>query len=55
MSMFMRLLQDERGATAIEYAFIAASIFVVIVAAVASIGTSLTAIFTSVNAGFGAN
>jgi pilus assembly protein Flp/PilA len=55
MSMFLRFLQDERGATAIEYALIAGSIFLVIVAAVASIGSSLSTIFTSVSAGFGSN
>jgi pilus assembly protein Flp/PilA len=53
MSMFLRFLQDERGATAIEYALIAGSIFLVIV--VASIGSSLSPIFTSVAAGIGSN
>jgi pilus assembly protein Flp/PilA len=53
--MFMRFLQDERGATAIEYAIIAGSICLVIVAAVTSIGGSLKTIFTSVSSGFAGN
>ena len=42
-------LKDERGATAIEYAMIAAFIAVAIVGAVTTLGTSLTGIFTNVN------
>ncbi len=42
-------LADEAGATAIEYAMIAAFIAVAIVGAVTSLGTSLTGIFTNVN------
>jgi pilus assembly protein Flp/PilA len=47
--MFSRLLQDESGATAIEYCLIAVGLSIVILAAVNSIGTSLNTSFTSVN------
>jgi pilus assembly protein Flp/PilA len=39
---------DESGATAIEYGLIAALISVAIIAAVTSVGTSLTSTFNSV-------
>jgi len=55
MSMFMRFLQDESGATAIEYALIAGSIFLVIVTAVASVGSVLKATFNNVSAGLASN
>jgi pilus assembly protein Flp/PilA len=55
MSMFMRFLQDEGGATAIEYALIAGSIFLVIIAAISSVGRALTTIFTNVSGGFSGN
>jgi pilus assembly protein Flp/PilA len=55
MKTLCRFARDKSGATAIEYALIASSIFLVIVVAVTSIGTSLKAIFTSVNAGFSSN
>jgi pilus assembly protein Flp/PilA len=45
---FTRFLNDESGATAIEYGLIAALIAAVIVTAVTSVGTSLKATFTSV-------
>ena len=41
-------LRDTRGATAIEYALIAAGISVAIVVAVGSIGTSVKALFVNV-------
>jgi pilus assembly protein Flp/PilA len=41
-------VEDESGATAIEYSLIAAGIALVIVAAVNGIGTILSATFTSV-------
>jgi pilus assembly protein Flp/PilA len=44
-----RFLKDNSGATAIEYALIAAGISIVIVAAVNNIGTTLNAAFTSVS------
>jgi pilus assembly protein Flp/PilA len=43
---------DEAGATSIEYAMIAAGIAVAIVSAVQLLGTKVTALFTSVLAGF---
>jgi pilus assembly protein Flp/PilA len=43
------LAKDESGATAIEYALIAAGISIVIVAAVNSIGTSLNSTFSSIS------
>ena len=44
-----RFLKDNSGATAIEYALIAAGISIVIVAAVNNIGTTLNPAFTSVS------
>ena len=49
--MLRRFLKDTRGATAIEYALIAAGISIVIVVAVTAIGTSLNTMFTSVSTG----
>lgn len=48
MTFTNRFLNDESGATAIEYGLIAASIAVVIITAVQLLGTNLTATFTSV-------
>ena len=48
-NVFPRFLHDESGATAIEYALIAAGIAFVIITAVNSVGTSLSGILTSVN------
>jgi pilus assembly protein Flp/PilA len=45
---FFRLLRDENGATAIEYGLIAALIAVAAIAAMTSVGTSLTGVFTKV-------
>jgi pilus assembly protein Flp/PilA len=42
-------LQDEVGATAIEYGLIAAGISIAIIAAVNGLGTNLNAKFTSIN------
>lgn len=47
--LFSRFLADQSGATAIEYCLLAAGLSIVIVAAVNSIGTTLSASFTSVN------
>jgi pilus assembly protein Flp/PilA len=44
-------VEDELGATAIEYSIIAAGIALVIIAAVNSIGTTLNTTFTSVQTG----
>lgn len=48
MSVFVRLLKDESGATAIEYGLIAAGISVAIIAVVQGLGSKLTSTFTSV-------
>jgi pilus assembly protein Flp/PilA len=49
-----RFLRDERGATAIEYAMIAAGIAVAIVAAVNSLGVSVLGLFEQVRTALGA-
>ena len=46
--MFVRFVKEEEGATAIEYGLIASLIAVVIIAAVAAVGNSLSATFNSV-------
>lgn len=46
--MLARFIREEEGATAIEYGLIASLIAVVIIAAVAAIGTNLSATFNSV-------
>ena len=46
-----RLRIDRSGATAIEYALIALFIGIVLIAAMASIGTSVTGMFTQVATG----
>jgi pilus assembly protein Flp/PilA len=43
-------LQDDAGTTAIEYAIIAAGISLVIIAALNGIGSTLSAVFTAVDA-----
>lgn len=48
---FARFLKDDSGATAIEYALIAAFIALVIITAATSIGTELKATFTDVDEG----
>ena len=50
MKLLVRFLADEAGATAIEYGLIAALIAVVIITAVATVGTNLSGTFTSVAA-----
>jgi pilus assembly protein Flp/PilA len=47
--LISRFLNDESGATAIEYCLIAAGLSIVIITAVNSIGTTLNTKFTSVN------
>jgi pilus assembly protein Flp/PilA len=47
--LFSRFLADQSGATAIEYCLLAAGLSIVILTAVNSIGTTLSANFTSVN------
>jgi pilus assembly protein Flp/PilA len=46
--MLAKFLNDERGATAIEYGLIAAGISVAIIAVVQGLGTGLNTTFTSV-------
>ena len=48
MSRIARFFQDESEATAIEYGLIAAGISVAIVVVVQTLGTNLTATFTTV-------
>jgi pilus assembly protein Flp/PilA len=48
LSLVQRFLQDDTGATAIEYGLIAAGISVAIIAVVQSLGSSLNTTFTSV-------
>ena len=48
----VRIIQDESGATAIEYALIAALISLAIVGTFPLIATSLNDIFAAVAAGF---
>jgi pilus assembly protein Flp/PilA len=47
--MLKKFINDESGATAIEYGLIAGLIAVVIITAVTSIGTSLNAKFTTIS------
>jgi pilus assembly protein Flp/PilA len=49
MSKVLAFLQDESGATAIEYGLIAAGISVVIIATVNSIGTTLNTKFNDIS------
>jgi pilus assembly protein Flp/PilA len=46
----LRFMKDQSGATAIEYGLIAGLIAVVIITAVTSVGTKLSAQFTTVGA-----
>jgi pilus assembly protein Flp/PilA len=47
-ALFNRFIQDESGATAIEYGLIAALIAVAIISALTAIGTNLDAKFNAV-------
>ena len=49
--LFSRFISDEAGATAIEYALIAAGISIAIAAAVQGLGVSVTGKFTAILAG----
>ena len=54
MSKFVsRFVQDESGATAIEYGLIAALVAVVLVTALTTLGTNLSATFGKVSAKLG--
>jgi pilus assembly protein Flp/PilA len=48
-TLIRRFLNDDSGATAIEYGLIAAGIAVAIIAAVNTLGTNLTTTFTSIS------
>ncbi|MGB8397587.1 Flp family type IVb pilin [Bradyrhizobium sp.] len=48
-SLVLKFLNDESGATAIEYGLIAAGIALAIIAAVNGLGTNLNNTFTSIN------
>ena len=47
-----RLVRNERGVTALEYAFIAGLVAIAIVGVVTSLGTSVSGLFGSVLSGF---
>jgi pilus assembly protein Flp/PilA len=49
MNLISRFVRDESGATAIEYGLIAALIAVVIITAVSTIGTNLSATFDKIS------
>lgn len=49
-TLFRQFLNDEQGATAIEYGLIASLIAVAIIGAVTALGTKLTTTFGSVSA-----
>ena len=49
MRIFLSLVRDERGATAIEYGLIAALIAVAAIGAMTSVGTKLTSTFNNVS------
>jgi pilus assembly protein Flp/PilA len=53
MCRFSKFFKDESGATAIEYALIAAGIALAIIATVQALGTTLKATFTSVSSALG--
>jgi pilus assembly protein Flp/PilA len=47
--VFLQLLSDQSGATAIEYGLIAAGIALAIIAAVNGLGSNLNTVFSSVS------
>ncbi len=55
MNLIKSLLQDERGATAIEYGLIAALVSVAIIAILGTLGDNLVTTFQSVADGLGAS
>ncbi|MBN9603819.1 MAG: Flp family type IVb pilin [Afipia felis] len=52
-NLLARFVKDESGATAIEYALIAAGISIVIIAAVNGIGTNIKAKFETIQSSLG--
>ena len=53
MQRFRNFINNESGATAIEYGLIAGLISVVIIVAVTAVGGSLTGVFTEVSSELG--
>ena len=53
MKLVSRFLNDESGATAIEYGLIAAGISIAIIGALSSVGGSLNTTFSSVASALG--
>ncbi len=51
----MNFVNDEEGATAIEYGLLAALIAAVIIGVVTTIGTKLKSAFTAIDSGIGAS
>ena len=49
LRLFSKFLDDESGATAIEYCLIAVGLSIVIITAVNGIGSTLNSKFTSIN------
>lgn len=52
-NLLARFVKDESGATAIEYALIAAGIAVAIITAVNSVGTAITGKFNEIKTALG--
>ncbi len=52
LASFAKLAPDDAGVTAIEYAFIAGLVAIVIVGAVTALGSSVSGLFGSVLTGF---
>ncbi len=48
MAKFLKMIKNDKGATAIEYGLIAALIAVAAIGAMTSLGTSLSATFSEV-------
>ena len=53
MNTFQSLLQDDEGATAIEYGLIAALVSVAVITILGALGDNLVTTFTSVSDGLG--
>ncbi|MGA8446702.1 MAG: Flp family type IVb pilin [Roseiarcus sp.] len=51
MAILVRFLNNQDGATAIEYALMASLIALFIIAAVQTVGTKVSTVFTEVGAG----
>lgn len=49
MTKFLKLIKNQKGATAIEYGLIAALIAVAAIAAMSSVGSALNKTFTNVS------